>query len=1535
MRNFIKKMMMTVVMALAMLFGFTSPAVAQKAGKISGATRLVLRDRDGKMSLETPQGLTRDKKTTFNTDGSITTQEAFGGGQELPFAKPTMVDGLKMVQCWIDMTDQDYSRLESLGVKIQAKFDGKVTANVPVVAIEQVASLSNVAKVSVAKRLKEKTYRSRVLTNVDDVLTLSADAQAAGLSQAYNGTGVVLGIIDTGIDFGHQMFSGRIKKKYVYNTTSEQLEEYTGSSAYFTEETHGTHTSSIAGGSDYTATAYVYTTGTSYTTVNNAKFGGMAPGTDLVLCDLGEELTDANISACIKLISDYADQVGKPSVTSLSLGGHFGPHDGTGDMADVCAQYTGPGKIILFAAGNEGEDNIYLGKNASSSSPAMTVLSSQTRSSYSVDYGAMISYARTPNTELAARYYVVNTSTNTVLWTSNEITTDDKFIDNEGNIELYGAEISVNDTGADGTTKLSNYFTAYNNNSDSYGFICCYMDKDSHNDKWNIETILYYLKPVSNNYKIGVSIYPKTGTSYVDSWPVAYLDFTASSATVNGNRFTAGSNESSASDEASYPSVISVGAYVSSKYWRAGTTSASNQAWSNNGTYQQIAMFSSYQSEGSGPTGLKQPWITAPGEVILAAYNSGYTAESNYYYAYGTNKVLGAMSGTSMATPCAAGITALWLQVNPTLTPAQVKEIMAETAIKDSYVTGTYASHFGNGKIDALAGVKYLLEHAGPTISATPKTVSFEGYATQTYTKTVTVKGMSLEGNITATLSDANGIYSIDKTSITQTDGSAQADITITWAPTAAGTTNATITLSSAGADDVVVNITGVAEAATPTILADPTSLEFSTGLSEGQSKTVTVTGRFLTGNVTATLSDANGVFSVSPATLTAANVMGDNGVTLTITFNSASEGNFTGTVTLASAGAQSVTINLSAEAQDGGTASDAYLNIAKYKTIDEAGWNTGYVNNLYKYTEYESAECAWLTLPVYGAWSACYYNSHPQKWIKTNVTNTNNKYAGTTWNSNPELLGSSSYFTKTTARGMGYNSRTNYTQETVTFYVTNTTAVKLLGLGQSRANSTYPATLKIYECTLNANGTLVEGSTTVKSYSNSATSGTFVLSATDLDASKIYKVEAATYRSYICEIGFKTPLKKGTITADPTSLSFETFVGEPVTKTFHVTGTGLKNKPITVTVTNGSNVYTVDKNSITATEAENGGVDVTVTFTPTAEGENITGTVTLHSDGAKNDATVALNGKAHKRTLIADPTELTFKTLKGTTQSKTFDVRGEHLKGAVTLTLADANGVFSIDKNSLTKAEAEEGQTITVTFAPTANGDYTGTVTLSSDGVENVVVELNATSYPDGYDVTISKYGLTTLYVDFPLEIPYDTYDPDLLGVYYVKEATGTEVKLADVGDYIPANTGVIIQGNSGTYTFPRYRGTVDPIPANLLRGSLTNITPAKALQEANASSTSIVMTLGLGGNGYVGFYKYTGKTLNANRAYLIYDKGAQSNLNMLSIGGMGGEFTGINDVDARFDEGAWYTLQGVRLNGKPLQRGVYLHNGKAVVVR
>lgn len=909
-------------------------------GKLSAGTRIIISDREGRFSLEKSKkemALLKSKKKTLSSQQDNI--EPKDEEESLPFATPFTLKGQKVVQCWINMTDNDYSGIEALGVLIQTKFDKRVIANIPVNVLEKVAALKNVTKVSVAKKLKKHTYRSRVLTNVDDVLYLTSDAKTAGLLQAYDGTGVVLGIIDTGIQFSHAMFkdangNSRIKKAYIYDESFGDLVEYSGSAVssltYDTaDETHGTHTSAIAGGSDYTSTAYVYTTNTSYTTVQNAKFGGMAPNADLVLCGLGDELTDANLSACIKNISDYADEVGKPCVISLSLGSHYGPHDGTGDFAEICKQYTGPGKIIVYAASNDAGEAIYHHKNATSTDPAQTVLTTDTRSNYNVDYGMATSWARTPGVELAARFFVVNTSTNKIVWTSKEISATDDYAYDDG---TFGAEWSVSDTGEEGTA-LSSYFTAYNNDSE-LGYLCGYLEENDLNGKWCFTSLLYYLTPVSNNYKIAISVYPKNnGVSvFVDSWPASYITFTSSTATYNNKAFTAGSDICSVSDESTFPTVISVGSYCSSKYWYGGTSSGSRQYWTNDGVYGQISSFSSYQPEGYGPLGVKLPWITAPGEVILSAYNSGYSANS-YYYASGTNKALGAMSGTSQAAPCVAGITALWLQANPTLTPDKVKTVMKETAITDSYTSGTYASHFGNGKIDALAGVNYILDNTTitPIVRASATKVNFtDAYATKEYSQKVTIRGLYLQEGITLSLSGSDA-FTIDQTSITQTEGTATAEVAITFKPLAVGMETATLTLSSTNAESVTVSISGIAEAATPTIITDKTELCFSTDLTNATSETLGVLGSNLRGDVTATLSDDNNVFSLSETTVTKADA--EEGKELSVTFSPTKAGEYTGTVTLTSPGVAAVTVMLSATA----TAQPGVDNSETFQLVTDA----------------------------------------------------------------------------------------------------------------------------------------------------------------------------------------------------------------------------------------------------------------------------------------------------------------------------------------------------------------------------------------------------------------------------------------------------------------------------------------------------------------------------------------------------------------------------------------------------------------------
>ena len=72
--------------------------------------------------------------------------------------------------------------------------------------------------------------------------------------------------------------------------------------------------------------------------------------------------------------------------------------------------------------------------------------------------------------------------------------------------------------------------------------------------------------------------------------------------------------------------------------------------------------------------------------------------------------VWGVMTGTSMAAPTVGGIIAEWLQLYPNLSPSQVKNVIAQTAIKDEFTNSS--DQFGpNGKIDALAGILYLIKN--------------------------------------------------------------------------------------------------------------------------------------------------------------------------------------------------------------------------------------------------------------------------------------------------------------------------------------------------------------------------------------------------------------------------------------------------------------------------------------------------------------------------------------------------------------------------------------------------------------------------------------------------------------------------------------------------------------------------------------------------------------------------------------------------------------------------------------------------------
>jgi serine protease AprX len=106
-----------------------------------------------------------------------------------------------------------------------------------------------------------------------------------------------------------------------------------------------------------------------------------------------------------------------------------------------------------------------------------------------------------------------------------------------------------------------------------------------------------------------------------------------------------------------------------------------------------------YQNGDATQPGLIRPDISAPGKNI-----------TSLNYQTGTGYV--EYDGTSMATPCVAGVLALLLQADPELTPAELDSIIELTAVPAG--NSKKNNIVGSGRIDALAAINALFHH-GPT----------------------------------------------------------------------------------------------------------------------------------------------------------------------------------------------------------------------------------------------------------------------------------------------------------------------------------------------------------------------------------------------------------------------------------------------------------------------------------------------------------------------------------------------------------------------------------------------------------------------------------------------------------------------------------------------------------------------------------------------------------------------------------------------------------------------------------------------------
>ena len=201
----------------------------------------------------------------------------------------------------------------NMGVKVLGVFDGFVMAEIPVNRVQRVASIGGVRQVSLAQPLRLCNDSARYLSNVFPV------HQSGDLPVSLLGEGVIVGVIDTGIDFNHINFlddNGRSRICAVYmpedssgispvvcgrtlpGSCYETREQISGLMADCFTSSHGTHTTGTAAGG-----------------YHDNGWHGVATKCDIVACGMPEEaLTDVNVACAVSYIFDYAARAGKPCV---------------------------------------------------------------------------------------------------------------------------------------------------------------------------------------------------------------------------------------------------------------------------------------------------------------------------------------------------------------------------------------------------------------------------------------------------------------------------------------------------------------------------------------------------------------------------------------------------------------------------------------------------------------------------------------------------------------------------------------------------------------------------------------------------------------------------------------------------------------------------------------------------------------------------------------------------------------------------------------------------------------------------------------------------------------------------------------------------------------------------------------------------------------------------------------------------------------------------------------------------------------------
>ena len=196
------------------------------------------------------------------------------------------------------------------------------------------------------------------------------------------------------------------------------------------------------------------------------------------------------------------------------------------------------------------------------------------------------------------------------------------------------------------------------------------------------------------------------------------------------------------------------------------------------------------------------------------------------------------------------------------------------------------------------------------------------------------------------------------------------------------------------------------------------------------------------------------------------------------------------------------------------------------------------------------------------------------------------------------------------------------------------------------------------------------------------------------------------------------------------------------------------------------------------------------------------------------------------------------------------------------------------------------------------------------------------------GYEVTVAAKEFITYYKDEPLRV-----EDEAAELYTISSVSETEAVLSEAIAVAPANTPLLVYNKSGESKTFLLIPTTDKTPDNVTAATQFVGTLEATTIPASATGAD---NYALNGYAFVWVKNTIDFEIGANKCWLhIASQSAAARAMTRSIVGGNGT-TGIDAIEnVTIDNEGWYDLQGRKLQAKPNRGGIYIHNGKKVVVR